>query len=152
MRYSANVTGDRLDYALTDDTLEACVDDGLRLSVRISGGDVAIKRKRVFAPLFRVGVAGIVLPLFTFGVILAKEGRLDLRGLGPAGFIHVLFVVVGIILVARYRRPHVGIAVTKKKDGLVVWRDERMHDEFEAFVAAVISTREGVAKSVPTEP
>lgn len=93
---------------------------------------------RRFLKQFWLGAIGVGIPIWTFGVILLKEHRLDFGELGAVSYVHALFAIIGLVLLIAYRKPLRGFSVTiGKNDGLYIWRDSKAEAEFNEFICAL---------------
>ncbi len=71
-------------------------------SIELQPGRFSIRQRWQTHRYLRVGLILIAFPLFTLGVIYAKEH--SIAGIGSMLYVHLAMLVVGLALIVRFRR------------------------------------------------
>ncbi len=80
-----------------------------------------------------MGASVLVVSVFTFVVIAFKEGRIRIGDLGPSGYLHLGFILVGLGLVIAFRRPLIYKEVIQGTEGIAIWKNPNDEGGFERF-------------------
>jgi hypothetical protein len=148
--YSAQIGKTCLDYSLEEGTLRCWsrTEEAFSYQVNLEDPRVQIKRFRKFRTQFLVGLVGVAVPIWTFGVEFLASRHLNFHDLGTSAYPHYMFFVAGIVLSIAYRKPLRGYSITiGPKAGIVVWRDPKGRGDFDAFVSSICAR----AKKLPNQ-
>jgi hypothetical protein len=138
IKYSTQHGGTAHHYRLADGQLTYwCGDSGLEFRLNLQPGECAVKPKWQFHRFWYVGLVGLSVPLFTFGMIYLKEGIIDVGGVG---WFHLGILVAGAILLVVYRKPRRVYEVrTGRGDRLLILADPAQPGAAEYLAEAVRS-------------
>jgi len=138
--YATQQSGTVHHYRLAEGHLVyRCSNSELEFRLDLRKSEYAVKRTRHFSRFWYVGWVGVGFPLFTFGVIYLKEGVIDIGG---SGWVHVGFLIVGVLLLIFCSRPvRVYEVRTGRGDRLRILADPTQPGMAERLVEAVKAIR-----------
>lgn len=134
--YTTRIGKTVLEYTLEGRVLRCqCPSEpALSHEMALDAPQVILKPIRKFRIQFQLGMLGVAIPIWTFGVIYIKERHLGLSNW--SSYPHFAFFAIGVVLLLRYRRPLRGHLVTAdKKTGINIWRDPDGNADFDGFIS-----------------
>jgi len=132
--YRAQALGQTHEYSLDGTVLsaESPGAPGLKHQFQLDGDGVKLVPQRSMHRAFWIGLIALVLGAWTLGFTYYVEGSADAWGWWSLP--HVGFVVLGVVLLIRYRRPVRMLLVTRdSSNGILVYCEHGREQEYEAF-------------------
>ena len=125
-----SLKGDRLDYRFGDSELVYSFD--------LRPGSFSLKSRWQTHRSFRSGLVLLAFPAIGLGPVLLKEHTLGNIGLWL--YVHIAMLVLGVVLVVRYRSIYRGhLLRTNTGDEMFIFRDPKNSKRADDFISQISS-------------